>query len=77
MHSQGVLYACVDGRLILQHLQQDVEDILNSTSPQPVMTVHKHGGKPLSEAIVGPHSPQTRPGYARKTPAEGGGYFTG
>lgn len=57
--------------------QQDVEDILNSTSPQPVMTVHKHGGKPLSEAIVGPHSPQTRPGYARKTPAEGGGYFTG
>lgn len=40
-----------------------MEDILGSTSPAPVTSVLKHGGAPLAQAILGPHSPQTRPGY--------------
>jgi hypothetical protein len=58
-------------------LSQDVEDILGSTSPAPVVATHKNGGRPLAEAIIGPHSPQTRPGYSRKKSEEGGGFFTG
>jgi hypothetical protein len=70
--------ACLSGTDARQAPRsQDVEDILGSTSPAPVVATHKNGGRPLAEAIIGPHSPQTRPGYSRKKSEEGGGFFTG
>lgn len=50
--------------LIWNHPQDpDVIGILGSTVSPPKCTVNGHGGRPLSEPLLAPHSPQTNSGY--------------
>jgi hypothetical protein len=46
-------------------LSQDdtVEALKCSTLPGPQMAKHVQGGRPLSEPMLTPHSPQTNNGY--------------
>eukprot|EP00291_Cryptomonas_curvata_P014880 CAMPEP_0172151870 /NCGR_PEP_ID=MMETSP1050-20130122/496_1 /TAXON_ID=233186 /ORGANISM="Cryptomonas curvata, Strain CCAP979/52" /LENGTH=81 /DNA_ID=CAMNT_0012820077 /DNA_START=33 /DNA_END=278 /DNA_ORIENTATION=- len=59
---------------ILNDIKDDtVEALKRSTLPVPQMAKHVQGGRPLSEPMLTPHSPQTNNGYARNS---FGGFFT-
>uniref|UniRef100_A0A7S1GYR1 Uncharacterized protein n=1 Tax=Hemiselmis andersenii TaxID=464988 RepID=A0A7S1GYR1_HEMAN len=51
----------------------DVVSILGSTLSPPKVYKTSQGGRPLSEPMLAPHSPQTNNGYARNSL---GGFFT-
>eukprot|EP00285_Hemiselmis_virescens_P000072 CAMPEP_0173378286 /NCGR_PEP_ID=MMETSP1356-20130122/1470_1 /TAXON_ID=77927 ORGANISM="Hemiselmis virescens, Strain PCC157" /NCGR_SAMPLE_ID=MMETSP1356 /ASSEMBLY_ACC=CAM_ASM_000847 /LENGTH=104 /DNA_ID=CAMNT_0014331303 /DNA_START=15 /DNA_END=329 /DNA_ORIENTATION=+ len=51
----------------------DVMHILGSTLSPPKVSKTSQGGRPLSEPMLAPHSPQTNNGYARNSL---GGFFT-
>eukprot|EP00283_Hemiselmis_rufescens_P009878 CAMPEP_0173425102 /NCGR_PEP_ID=MMETSP1357-20121228/4900_1 /TAXON_ID=77926 /ORGANISM="Hemiselmis rufescens, Strain PCC563" /LENGTH=101 /DNA_ID=CAMNT_0014388477 /DNA_START=15 /DNA_END=320 /DNA_ORIENTATION=+ len=51
----------------------DVSNILGSTLSPPKVFKGSQGGRPLSEPMLAPHSPQTNNGYARNSL---GGFFT-
>mmetsp|Transcript_33128 Transcript_33128/g.78474 ORF Transcript_33128/g.78474 Transcript_33128/m.78474 type:complete len:83 (-) Transcript_33128:80-328(-) len=60
-------------KTLQKELDPGVTSILGSTTSPPKVTSHGHSGRPLSEPMITPHSPQTNNGYARNSV---GGFFT-
>jgi hypothetical protein len=62
-------------RISLKNEAKDPEvvNILGTTLSPPKVSKMGSGGRPLSEPMLAPHSPQTNNGYARNSL---GGFFT-